>query len=64
MIKNNISEHIRIGNRSDLLEVFDKTMRSIEANGDISGYVESVCGEAYAIDCLYAIKDAIDRGIV
>lgn len=64
MKNDNISEHIRIGNRSDLLEVFDKTMRSIEANGDISGYVESYCGETYAIDCLYAIMDAINRGIV
>jgi len=55
---------IRIGNRSDALDVFEKLMRSIKGEGDIGGYVETICGEGPAIDCLRALQDALERGII
>ena len=55
---------IKIGNRSDALEVFDRLMRSIDGLGDISGYVETSCGEGSAYECLVALKDAIERSII
>jgi len=56
--------NIRIANRSDAIEVFGEVMKSIIANGDMGGYVESVCGEGFVIDCLYAIKDALERNVI
>jgi hypothetical protein len=58
------SDNIRIANRSDALEVFEQVMKSIEANGDMGGYVESTCGEGTVFDCLCALKDAIGRWII
>ena len=40
---------IHIENRSDALEVFDRIINSIKANGDISGYVETACGDGWII---------------
>ena len=53
----------RIGNRSDAIDVFEQVMKSIKCNGDISGYVETICGEGFAIDCLEALQDALERNI-
>jgi len=55
---------IRIRNRSDALEVFEKVIRFIRGEGDLGGYIESTCGEGSAFDCLVAIKDALERGII
>ena len=57
------NKNIRIGNRSDVLEVFDRVMRSIEG-GDMDGYVETTCGKGFVIDFLIALKDAIDREVI
>ena len=56
--------NIRIGNRSDAIEVFEQLMKSIKANGGISGYVETICGEGWAMDCLEALQDALERDII
>ena len=59
-----MNNNLRIGNRSDAIEVFDRLMKSIKANGDISGYVETACGDGWAMDCLEALQDALVRAII
>jgi len=58
------SDTIRIANRSDALEVFDKLLLSIAANGDISGYVETTCGEGPAFNFLCALQEALEKGTI
>jgi hypothetical protein len=39
-------------------------MLSIKGNANMGGYVETSCGEGFVIDCLEALKDALERGII
>jgi hypothetical protein len=61
---NDYENHIRIGNRSDALELLDQVMKSIEYNEDTNGYVESTCGEGSVLDCLCALKGAFEVNVI
>ena len=60
----NNQNYIRIGNRSDALQVFDQLLKSIKANEDIGIHIESTCGEGSVLDCLCALQDALERYII
>ena len=64
IMRTSCPDNFYIGHKSDALDAFERIMESIEGNGDMSGYVETSCGEGRIIDCLYAIKDALERDII